>query len=443
MSKRSNRRRDVSKAARVQPFAEWRSGRRRRPAGGRFRFRPPWCYAFGLKPSVPIGGVHAPPKREANVRTRKDKPFEDVAVFIDFENIYISVRNRYESNPNFESIMDLCQRYGRVTIARAYADWYRYPRVTNALYANAIEPMYVPTYYYDREEGRTGRAIKNSVDMHLCIDMMKTLYAFPNIETYVLITGDRDFIPLINAVRQLGKHTVVIGVADATASHLAQAADEFLYYSQVVAEGTESEADANKDPFEILVQAIHLARERKFVTTLATLKLLMIDLLPNFDEGKFKGRGGKPFTKFKDFVREAEQRKLVQIFTRGSVTEVFLPGENPFNLSQFAPELPKAVEAEVEESVETSAEEPVISDRDWAVFEEIMNQFDQPALFIQIYDALRGMRNKEIMDLSNNDIKHMMKVAINEGLLERLTRGSHAYYKLDKTRPFHPAKAVV
>ncbi len=377
------------------------------------------------------------------MRTRKDKPFEDVAVFIDFENIYISVRNRYESNPNFESIMDLCQRYGRVTIARAYADWYRYPRVTNALYANAIEPMYVPTYYYDREEGRTGRAIKNSVDMHLCIDMMKTLYAFPNIETYVLITGDRDFIPLINAVRQLGKHTVVIGVADATASHLAQAADEFLYYNQVVAEGTESEADANKDPFEILVQAIHLARERKLVTTLATLKLLMIDLLPNFDEGKFKGRNGKPFTKFKDFLREAEQRKLVQIFTRGSVTEVFLPGENPFNLSQFAPELPKPVEAEVVETAEVSDEEPVISDRDWAVFEEIMNQFDQPALFIQIYDALRGMRNKEIMDLSNNDIKHMMKVAINEGLLERLTRGSHAYYKLDKSRPFHPAKAVV
>ncbi|MCE7937439.1 hypothetical protein DCC79_04005 [bacterium] len=390
-----------------------------------------------------MGGPTGPPKREVNVRTRKDKPFEDVAVFIDFENIYISVRNRYESNPNFESIMDLCQRYGRVTIARAYADWYRYPRVTNALYANAIEPMYVPTYYYDREEGRTGRAIKNSVDMHLCIDMMKTLYAFPNIETYVLITGDRDFIPLINAVRQLGKHTVVIGVADATASHLAQAADEFLYYNQVVAEGTESEADANKDPFEILVQAIHLARERKLVTTLATLKLLMIDLLPNFDEGKFKGRNGKPFTKFKDFLREAEQRKLVQIFTRGSVTEVFLPGENPFNLSQFAPELPKPVEAEVVETAEVSDEEPVISDRDWAVFEEIMNQFDQPALFIQIYDALRGMRNKEIMDLSNNDIKHMMKVAINEGLLERLTRGSHAYYKLDKSRPFHPAKAVV
>lgn len=409
---------------------------------------------------------------------RNGNQANDVAVFIDFENIYISVRNRYEANPNFESIMDLCQRYGRVTIARAYADWYRYPRVTNALYANAIEPVYVPTYHYDREEGRTGRAIKNSVDMHLCIDMMRTLYAYPTIETFVLATGDRDFIPLINAVRQLGKHTVVIGVAQATASHLAQAADEFLYYNQVDEDIGQAEADAAKDPFETLIDAIKLARQRKSVTTLATLKLLMIELQPAFDEGKYKGKNGKAFAKFKDFVREAEQRKLVQIFTSGSVTEIFLPNENPYDLSQFAPEMPKKLEGSASSStrsrpasgsgggsarggssevVDTSSEVPIdvnleepegdaslaqITDKDWAVFEEAMRQLDQPALFIQIYDALRGLRNKEIIDLSNNDIKHMIKIAINEGLLTRLTRGSHAYYQLDQTRPFHPAKAV-
>src|SRR3990172_8778344 len=166
----------------------------------------------------------------------------DVAAYIDFENIYISVRNRYDANPNFESIMDTCAEYGRVIIARAYADWYRYPRVTNALYANGIEPIYVPTYHYDRDEGRVGKAIKNSVDMHLCIDMMKTLSAYPNIQTYVLVTGDRDFIPLINAVRQQGKHTCVIGVAQATASHLAQAADDFIYYGQVEETPTDTAA---------------------------------------------------------------------------------------------------------------------------------------------------------------------------------------------------------
>ena len=63
----------------------------------------------------------------------------DVAVFIDFENVYVSVRDKLDANPNFESIMDRCEDFGRVVIARAYADWYRYPRVTSALYANSID----------------------------------------------------------------------------------------------------------------------------------------------------------------------------------------------------------------------------------------------------------------------------------------------------------------
>ncbi|MFN2115410.1 MAG: NYN domain-containing protein [Anaerolineae bacterium] len=360
----------------------------------------------------------------------------DVAVFIDFENIYISVRNRYDANPNFESIMDLCQNYGRVTIARAYADWYRYPRVTNALYANAIEPMYVPTYHYDREEGRTGRAIKNAVDMHLCIDCMKTLYAYPTIDTYVLITGDRDFIPLINAVRQQGKRTVVIGVAQATASHLAQAADEFIYYSQVVEDVAET--GEQKDPYEVLVEAIRVARQRGHVSTLATLKLLMLELMPKFDERRFKDGQGRAFSKFKDFVNDAQRRGVVQIFTSGSVNEIFLPDEDPYEVSRFAPERPQAAVAmEAEIADDTPPREGFsLSSKDWAVFEEAMRQFDEPVLFIQIYDALRGLRNKEIIDLSNSDIKQMVKLAINEGLLLRSTRGSHAYYQIDPDRPF-------
>ncbi|MBU6333612.1 MAG: NYN domain-containing protein, partial [Chloroflexi bacterium] len=143
----------------------------------------------------------------------------DVAVFIDFENVYVSVRDKLDVNPNFEMIMDRVEDLGRVVIARAYADWYRYPRVTSALYANGIEPMYVPTYYYDRDLGRTGRAIKNSVDMNLCIDAMRTLYTNPNIQKFVLATGDRDFIPLVNCIRQQGKDVVIIGVGGAASAH--------------------------------------------------------------------------------------------------------------------------------------------------------------------------------------------------------------------------------
>ena len=376
-----------------------------------------------------------------NLFPQYQNPATDVAVFIDFENIYISVRNRYDTNPNFESIMELCQRYGRVTIARAYADWYRYPRVTNALYANGIEPMYVPTYHYDREQGRMGRPIKNSVDMHLCIDLMKTLYAYGNIGTYVLITGDRDFIPLVNAVRQQGKKTVVIGVAQATASHLAQSADEFLFYNQVDEDVDRQQVQEVLDPYVALVQAVELGRERGTATTLAGVKLLLMEVAPGFDESRVKDRSGRAFGKFKDFIRDAEQRGLVKVFTSGSVSEVFLPSEDAISLSHFAPEPPSPTVEE--EEVDTAEDQDLtLSDQDWAVFEEAMRSFEEPVLFIQVYDALRGFRNKEIMDLSNNAIKHMIKVAINEGLLKRVTRGSHAYYTIDPSKPFHPALTV-
>lgn len=350
----------------------------------------------------------------------------DVAVFIDFENIYISVRNKYDVNPNFESLMDKCQEYGRVTIARAYADWYRYPRITNALYANSIEPMYVPTYYYDRDEGRSGKAIKNSVDIHLCIDVMKILYTHPTIDTYVLITGDRDFIPLVNAIRQHGKRAIAIGVAEASSSHLAQSADEFMFYRQLLDNGRKP-AQATKDPYAALVEAIHLARERDNVCTLATLKLLMVEIMGEFDHSKYRDNEGKSFSKFKDFVKEAERRGLVQIFTSGTVNEVFLPDEDPYELSQFAPEPPP--------TEKISPPKDGLGPHEWRVFEEVMSDFDEPVLFIQIYDELRSHRNKDRIDLSNREIKDMIKQAINTDMLKRNTKGSHAYYTINRGHP--------
>lgn len=299
----------------------------------------------------------------------------DVAVFIDFENVYVSVRDKLDANPNFETIMERCNDLGRVVIARAYADWYRYPRITSALYANSIEPMYVPTYYYDKDMGRTGRAIKNSVDMNLCIDTMKTLFTNTNIGKFVLVTGDRDFIPLVNSIRQHGKEVIVIGIGGAASAHLAQCADEFIFYEQLVgkvtppakrkgsgttgrAEVTDTDTVVAKeeqpqetDIYDVLVEAVHLVRERGYVSTLGSLKLVMKELMGgDFKENRYKDVNGRPFTKFKEFVLDAERRGRVQIFTSGTVNEVFLPGEDPLKLSQFAGDLK-------EEPIEPSFEE--------------------------------------------------------------------------------------
>ncbi|MEO7909677.1 MAG: NYN domain-containing protein, partial [Roseiflexaceae bacterium] len=350
-----------------------------------------------------------------------DSPRPDVAVFIDFENVYVSVRDKLDANPNFEMIMDRVEDFGRVVIARAYADWYRYPRVTSALYANNIEPMYVPTYYYDRDLGRTGRAIKNSVDMNLCIDAMKTLFTNTNIAKFVLATGDRDFIPLVNTIRQHGKEVIVIGIGGAASAHLAQSADEFIFYEQLIGkkpteldqdqprakmpekgrdhEGAEAEEQpqlrsrdreaareapreaprteapraetprvevpreapraetpAELDIYDTLVNAINLARERGYVCSFGSLKLLMKELMGgDFKEAKYKDGSGRPFAKFKDFVLEAERRGKVQVFTSGTVNEVFLPGEDPYKLSQFAGDIKEDVGAPILQVSEAEA----------------------------------------------------------------------------------------
>jgi hypothetical protein len=262
--------------------------------------------------------------------------------------------------------------------------------------------MYVPTYYYDRDMGRTGRAIKNSVDMNLCIDAMKTLYTNPNIGKFVLCTGDRDFIPLVNSIRQQGKEVIIIGIGGAASSHLAQSADEFIFYETLIGKrpstltqdqpkarmpekGREYDYDqpdqptppsrdrdrdrdresipaplplpiaprentpiaaslpapvAQPDIFDVLVQAVQVARERDFVCSFGSLKLLMKELTSGeFREDKYRDAAGRPFAKFKDFVMEAERRGKIQVFTNGAVNEVFLPGEDPYALSRFAMDL--------------------------------------------------------------------------------------------------------
>lgn len=353
----------------------------------------------------------------------------DVAVFIDFENIYISVHNKYDTDPNFESIMDKCNDYGRVIIARAYADWYRYPRVTSALYANSIEPMYVPTYYYDRDDTKSSKAIKNSVDIHLSIEAMKTLYSYPNITTYIFATGDRDFIPLVNSIRQHGKWVVVIAIGGAASAHLAQSADEFVLYQQLIDKG-ETIEEPPKDPYRALVEAVQLARSRGNVCTLASLKLLLMEIMGGFDEKEYKDPQGRPFAKFKDFVKEAKRRGLVQIFTSGTVNEVFLPGEDPYELSHFASK-PPSEEEEKEEAEKVAG----IGPREWRAFRDAMRQFDEPVLFVHIYNSLRGLRNQEVIDLSNSQIKEMIKKAIKNGLLIRSSRGAHRYYELNPELP--------
>ena len=176
-----------------------------------------------------------------------NSPFsDDVALFIDWENFKISLADRGRT-PNVSALKEEVAHHGRVVVGKAYADWVsRSPELKGAsqfildppsLYAAGIEPVYVPTRLPPRgggyQPGRTMR-IKNSVDVKMTADCIETAHSFPNINTFVLVSGDSDFIHVINSLRAVGKKVLVVGVSWATSRRMADHVDGLIFYDSDV-----------------------------------------------------------------------------------------------------------------------------------------------------------------------------------------------------------------
>ena len=168
---------------------------------------------------------------------------EDVALFIDWENFKISLAVG-RRNPNVSALKEEVSNHGRVVVAKAYADWVtRAPELRGAsqfindppaLYAAGIDPVYVPTRLATGngshgDGGRTVR-VKNSVDVKMTVDCIEYAHSYPNIRTFVLVSGDSDFIHVINTLRTMGKRVIIIGVSWATSRRLSDQVDELILY---------------------------------------------------------------------------------------------------------------------------------------------------------------------------------------------------------------------
>ncbi len=256
-----------------------------------------------------------------------DNPRKDVAVFFDFENIVYSLRNNYGINANFEDLMDKCNEFGRVVVARAFADWNRQSSsMIPALISNGFDPVYVPSFYTN-ENGKQDLR-KNAVDMYMAIDAMDILHNRKNVDTFILLTGDSDFLPVVTSIRREGNRVIAIGVDGTVSSHLAQAVDEFIFYSQVSTIPETKFKKRPKDVYDGLVEAIKRLQKENRSTVLPNVKMMMGELLGGFDEKKHTDRNNRRFQKFKEFVQEGERRGIVQLVTTGTVNEVFLADED-------------------------------------------------------------------------------------------------------------------
>ena len=146
-----------------------------------------------------------------------------LAVFIDFENLAIGFKHR-RGEFDIHKILERLVEKGKVIVKKAYADWGEYKQYTRPLHENAIELIEIP------RRQMTG---KNSADIRLAVDAMDLAWSKEHIDTFVIVSGDSDFSPLVSKLKENGKHVIGIGMKASTSDLLSGNCDEFIFYEDL------------------------------------------------------------------------------------------------------------------------------------------------------------------------------------------------------------------
>src|SRR5258708_1753786 len=149
-----------------------------------------------------------------------------LAIFIDFENLALGFQGRRDRF-DIERVLERLVEKGKVVAKKAYADWSRFSTYTAPLHEAAIELIEIP---------RRAQSGKNSADIRLCVDAMDLAYSKDHIDTFVVVSGDSDFSPLVSKLKELGKHVIGLGMQDSTSDLLRDNCDEFIYYEDIAAD---------------------------------------------------------------------------------------------------------------------------------------------------------------------------------------------------------------
>jgi len=148
-----------------------------------------------------------------------------LAVFCDFENVALGVRDAKYDQFDIRRVLERLLLKGPIVVKKAYCDWERYKKFKPAMHEAAFEMIEIP---HLRQSG------KNSADIRLVVDALDLCYTKGHVNTFVIISGDSDFSPLVSKLRENNKEVIGVGVASSTSDLLIANCDEFIYYDDLV-----------------------------------------------------------------------------------------------------------------------------------------------------------------------------------------------------------------
>jgi uncharacterized protein (TIGR00288 family) len=151
----------------------------------------------------------------------------NMALFCDFENIALGVRDAKYAQFDIRKVLERLLLKGSIVVKKAYCDWERYKEFKATMHEAAFELIEIP---HVRQSG------KNSADIRMVVDALDLCYTKSHVDSFVIISGDSDFSPLVSKLRENNKYVIGIGVRAATSDLLSANCDEFIFYDDLVRE---------------------------------------------------------------------------------------------------------------------------------------------------------------------------------------------------------------
>jgi len=151
----------------------------------------------------------------------------NMALFCDFENIALGVRDARYAQFDIKRVLERLLLKGSIVVKKAYCDWDRYKEFKGAMHEAAFELIEIP---HVRMSG------KNSADIRMVVDALELCYTKSHVDTFVIISGDSDFSPLVSKLRENNKAVIGVGVKNSTSDLLIGNCDEFIFYDDLVRE---------------------------------------------------------------------------------------------------------------------------------------------------------------------------------------------------------------
>jgi uncharacterized protein (TIGR00288 family) len=235
----------------------------------------------------------------------------NIALFCDFENIALGARDAKYASFNIKPILERLLLKGSIVVKKAYCDWDRYKEFKGPMHEASFELIEIP---HVRQSG------KNSADIRLVVDALDLCYTKSHVDTFVIVSGDSDFSPLVSKLRENNKYVIGIGVKMTTSNLLSANCDEFIFYDDLVRVNTPTKkptlqkapvkvAGKKQEALDFIVETLEALSEERGEEEFwgSMVKLTMKRRRPGFTESYYG------YNSFRDLVEDAEKNNYLTV----------------------------------------------------------------------------------------------------------------------------------